>query len=332
MLYLIAVLAAVLVVGVVYLSRLPKDYRVCRGLVIRAERQAVFDRVRDTPSWREWSPWLLHEPDARLAFSPHPDQPGGGYAWDGRYIGAGTLTHDRFVDQERIDQTLVFRRPFKSRAQTWWEFAVVEGGTRVTWNMRGSMPLLLRPMLPMLREMIAKDYDLGLAMLRGRLDPEADRPRITFEGETDRAPVSALTIPFSGGMEAMVQAMEQGFPKLAGALEQQGRAPTGAPFTAYHRVDPKKKRFECELAVPSDAPVDGGGFEFKRFAGGKYYQVTLLGSYDFLELAWYAAYAHLRMYKRRIDKRRPTLEVYENDPGDTPNRNDLRTTLYLPLR
>ncbi len=330
--YMLAIPAAALAAGAVYLSRLPKDYSVRRSLIIKAERRTVFDKVRDTPSWQEWSPWLLHEPDAKLAFSADADQPGGGYSWDGQYIGAGTLTHDRFEGQERIDQTLEFRRPFKSRAAVWWEFADAEGGTEVTWNMRGSMPFLLRPMIPTMREMIAKDYDLGLALLRGRLDPDAERPLIAFEGNTDLEPVSALTIPFSGGMEAMVQAMEQGLPKLAAYLDEQGSAPTAAPFSAYHKVGIKHKRFDCDIAVPAAMEVDPGSFSRKTFAGGKHFKVTLTGSYDFLELAWYAAVGHARMRKLKVDKRRPMLEVYENDPTKAAGSNALRTALYLPLR
>jgi effector-binding domain-containing protein len=274
----------------------------------------------------------LHEPDAKLRFSSDADQPGGSYSWDGQYIGAGTLTNDRFEGKERIDQILEFRRPFKSRAMVWWEFADAEGGTEVTWNMRGSMPLLFRPMIPMMREMIAKDYELGLALLRGRLDPEAEHPVIAFEGETDLDPVSALTIRFTGGMEAMVQAMEQGFPKIAAYLCEQGSAPIGAPFSAYHKVDIKNKRFDCDIAIPAAAEIASDSFKRKTFDGGKHFTVTLTGSYHFLELAWYAAVGHLRMRKLKVDKRRPMLEVYENDPTSVSDSNALRTTLYLPLR
>jgi effector-binding domain-containing protein len=78
--------------------------------------------------------------------------------------------------------------------------------------------------------------------------------------------------------------------------------------------------------------IADGDFDRKTFAGGKHFKVTLTGSCDFLELAWYAAVGHSRMLKLKIDKRRPMLEVYENDPNSVANSNELRTTLYLPLR
>lgn len=332
MLTALTILAIALATGLVYLSRLPKDYEVRRSLTMRADSQGVFDRVRDFRTWGDWSPWLLHEPDAKRQFSAAEDQPGGSYAWDGRYIGAGRLTHVRFAAPGRIEQRLEIQRPFKSGSDVWWEFAETEGGTEVAWCLRGSMPFLLRPMIPLVREMIGKDYELGLALLRGQLDPDATRPELRFEGETTLQPQSTLFIPFSGGMEAMVRAMDDGFPRLAGHLASLGIAPGGPRFSAYHKVNLKKNRFECDIAIPAPAETTAGPFARKDFRGGRYYRVSLTGSYDFLALAWYAAVAHTRMLKLKLDKHRPMLEVYENDSSGVASNKDLRTTLYLPLR
>lgn len=332
MLTALTILAIALAGGLVYLSRLPKDYEVRRSLTLRADRQAVFDRVRDFRSWDDWSPWLLHEPDAKRDFSTAEDQPGGSYTWDGRAIGAGRLTHVRFDSPGRIEQRLEIQRPFKSGSDVRWEFAETDDGTEVAWCLRGSMPFLLRPMIPLVRQMIGKDFELGLALLRGQLDPDAPQPELRFEGETSLQPQSALVIPFSGGMEVMVRAMEDGFPRLAGHLASLGVAPDGPPFSAYHKVNMKKNRFECDMAIPAPADTAAGPFARKDFSGGRYYRVTLTGSYDFLELAWYAAVAHARMLKLKLDKHRPMLEVYENDPSVVENPKELRTGLYLPLR
>jgi hypothetical protein len=42
--------------------------------------------------------------------------------------------------------------------------------------------------------------------------------------------------------------------------------------------------------------------------------------------------SHLRMYKLKQDSARPSLEVYENDPESVTHSNEIRTTLYIPLR
>lgn len=332
MLPLLAIPAAAAAAGIVYLSRLPGDYHVRRSLRIKADRQTVFDRIRDTPSWGEWSPWLMHEPDASVRFSDHPDQEGGTYSWDGKLIGAGTLTQARFQGRERIEQTLAFKRPFKSQAQVAWDLAEVEDGTEVTWSMRGGMPFLLRPMIPSMTRMIGNDYTLGLAMLRGCLEPDAERPIIRFDGIDELAPINALTIPFKGGLEDLIEAMQTGFSGLAAHITAQGSEPTGKRLAAYHKVNIKKMLFDCDIAIPTAQEVNDGGFIRKTFPGGKTFTVTLEGKYEFLELAWHAAMCHLQMHKLKVDSGRPALEVYENDVDEVADSNALRTRLRVPLR
>lgn len=332
MLTALIVLATVALAGLVYLGSLKGRYEVRRSLSMAVERSTVFDRIRDLTHWRDWSPWLIHEPGTRLRFSDHPDQEGGWYTWEGERVGAGRLTHVRFDPPRRIEQRIEFSRPFKSVCSVWWELEEGDGQTEVSWCMRGRLPFLFRFMTANLERTIARDYDLGLAMLRGTLDPHADRPFITFVGETMLPQAEALTIPFSGDLDAMVNAMETGFPRLAEHVARAGREPTGPPFTAYHKVNPAKGMFQCDLAVPVSGDVPADGLIRKTLGGGHYYEVRLRGSYDFLEPAWYSAMAHVRMLKLKRDGSRPSLEVYANDHRSVTHAGDLETALYIPLR
>lgn len=166
-----------------------------------------------------------------------------------------------------------------------WEFSERNGQTEVTWGMRGRMPFFLRFLTPMTVAMIEKDYDLGLARLRGILDPQAERPEIRFLGETQTVPRTALTIPFSGDMDSMVKAMEEGFSRLLEHVQGQGKSPAGPLFAAYHKVSPKTMHFECDIALPVTEDVSPGSFAFKRLGGGRCFSVEVQGSYSFLGLA-----------------------------------------------
>ncbi|MCG8427580.1 MAG: SRPBCC family protein [Chromatiales bacterium] len=334
MTWILALLAAILAGGLIYLATREGNYTVARSLSMAVDQQAAFDKVRDLRTWHEWSPWLMHEPATSLEFSDNPDQEGGFYTWDGQMVGAGRLMHVTLDTPTRIEQKIEFTRPFKSVCRVWWEFSTQDSGeTLVSWNMQGQMPFLMRFMTAMMVPMIEKDYTLGLAMLRGRLDPQAARPVIEFPGEAEFEATTALTIAFAGGMEQMVEAMESGFPKLKTQVEATDNTITAAPFTAYHRVDPKKGQFECDLAIPATETTEEGEFVRKTLGGGgRYFKVTLQGSYEFLELAWYSAMSHLRMKKLKLDTSRPSLEVYENDPASVDHSNEIRTALYLPIK
>ena len=328
----LAVLALIVIGALIYLASLNGDYEVRRSLLMDVDRQIAFDKIRDFRSWSEWSPWLMHEPDTRLEFSETPGQEGGWYRWDGKRVGAGKLTHVRLDSPFRIEQRIDFLRPFKSTSSVWWEFTENEGQTEIAWNMAGTMPFFFRFMTPMMSMMIAKDYDLGLAMLRGVLDPQAEKPVISFEGETKLDARSALTIPFKGELDEMIAEMTDGFPKLKTHVRESGQSLAGMPFTAYHRVNPKQKYFECDIAVPVTQETPDGGFVRRSLGGGKYFRVDLKGSYSFLELAWHSAMSHARMLKLKMDSSRPSLEVYDNDPETVAHTNDIQTSLYIPVK
>jgi len=332
MIIILVILALIIVAVLVYLAPLNGSYEVRRSLLMNVDRETVFNKIRDFKSWGEWSPWLMHEPDTRLEFSESPDQAGGWYSWEGKRVGAGKLTHITIDSPKLIEERIEFVRPFKSTNSVRWEFEQKDGQTEVSWNMQGTMPFFFRFMAPMMTVMIGKDYDLGLAMLRGKLDPQAETPSINFEGETELDSMLALTIPFKGGMDAMITAMTDGFPKLTTHVEQTGGGLTGRPFTAYHKVNPKTMYFECDIAVPVGQDATEGDFVRKTLGAGKYFQVSVKGSYNFLELAWYSAMSHVRMLKLKMDKSRPSLEVYENDPETVAHTNEIHTTLYIPIR
>ncbi|MES9993309.1 MAG: SRPBCC family protein [Candidatus Thiodiazotropha sp.] len=330
---LLIVIAIIVAIPLIYLAMLDGSFKVRRSLAIAASQKSLFDKIRDFRSWSDWSPWLMHEPETLLTFSDTPDQLGGWYSWDGKTIGAGRLTHEKFIGEERIEQRIEFKRPFKSVCSVWWEFEPIdENTTRVHWNMAGSMPFLLRFMAKKMPDYISKDYDTGLYMLRGELETDAEVPRIAFEGPAELPDQSALTIHFEGYLEALKTAMMEGFPKLGSYIDEHRISSTGCPFTIYHKVDLKSMHFNCDMAIPVATDTSSSDFEIKSYSGGRYYKTTLQGSYEFLELAWYQAYAHLQMQKIKPLHRQPSREVYENDPTTVSNTNQIVTSIYIPIK
>lgn len=327
----IIVLALVIAAVMLYSSLFERHYKVCRSLTMTADRERVFEKLRDLASWDDWSPWLLHEPTAKRELADEPTKEGGWYTWDGQEIGAGKLTHVKLVEPEYIKQRIEFRRPFKSAADVTWELADKNGETEVTWCIRGEMPLHLGFLTPMVKRMLVQDYDLGLLMLRSTLDPEAERPEIRFAGEAELPTCTALTIPFKGELHNLIAAMKEGLPKLVGHVRDQG-TPIGPPFSVYYKANPKTMHFDCDMAMPVDDRTPDGEFERKEIPGGNYYKVEHRGSYDFLGLAWYSAMSHLQMSKTKMDRSRPSFEFYENDPNEVAHSNEILTTLYIPVR
>ena len=332
-----ALLAVIVIAGVLaYLALQPAGLNVRRSRVVRCTPEAAFDLVRDLRRARDWSPWLLHEPSAELTYSDEPDAARGWYAWDGALIGAGRIAQVALHPPERIEQRIAFKRPFESTAAVTWEFAATEQdgapATEIFWTMRGRVPLLRRFIGPRMTQVCGKDFELGLTRLRALLDPSAPKLDIRFPGVLHLPAQSALTIPFDGGLQDMIRAMDEGFPRLAGAVVERGIEPSGPPFTAYHVADPKAGRFRCDIAMPVPPDTDPGELTLKHFAGGAFEVTEVQGSYDFMELAWHAAMGHLRMAKRTWERTRPMLEIYVTGPDTAAGDDELLTRICVPVR
>lgn len=315
----------------VYLSSLDGKYKVDRSLIINAPITQVYNTVVDFKTWPEWSPWLMHEPETEIVYSDHHQQAGGHYSWDGKLVGAGKLTHQQLIANQSIKQKIEFIRPFKSICSVGWSFKEVNGQTEVHWTMQGSMPFLFRFMTKKTVDMISKDYDLGLNLLNGFVNKDNPHPKITFCGVEKLDDFQYAYRSYKGGLQGMVTAMEQAFPALFEQTENAGIT-QGSPLTLYHKVDTDKMYFECDMAIPLSQQPDNASIKVKTFSGGRYYKVECQGEYRFLELAWYKAYSHLYMLKLKPDMKRPSLEVYDNNPQEIANSNEIKTSLYVPVK
>ena len=325
-------LGLLLIGGLAYLAALGGTLEVRRSIRIRAPAARVYQRLRDLRSWETWSPWLIHDRQALLSYSDETDRVGGWYAWDSRMLGAGRLTHVALDEAHTLIQRLEFFRPFKSQSEVRWELQPKGEDTEVSWSMRGAIPFWLRWLLPKLTRAQEQDFDLGLAMLRGTLEPGADFPRIDFEGPVEQPAQSYLCKRFSGSLEAMKQAMQTGYPELMRAAQDHGCKPTGPILAIYHRFNANTRSTVCDLALPVEAATAPAGYQLLSLPQGRYFRVTLRGGYEFLEAAWNSAFGHLRMAKLKYDGKRPPIEIYDTNPSQVGSSQDLLTSIYLPLR
>ena len=324
----LAILAAVLLSIVVYLSKLDGRLQVRRSLEIDATPETVFGAIVDFKSWPEWSPWLMHEADAKVVFSDDYQQEGGSYNWDGKLIGAGKLSHVTIKPHSRIDQKIEFMRPFRSVSQVCWELDERDGKTGVSWEMNGRMPFLFRFMARRMQPVIERDYDLGLALLNGYLNHSAPHPSIRFIGPVELEDFNYWAIPCNGNLRQIEKARQQAIETLTAAAAGK----TGLALTLYHQFDPLAAQYRAEIAIPVTDKMPLSNYTRRQFSGGRYYQMTLRGDHRFLPLGWHALSCHCRMHRVRLDLARPALEIYHDNPEESSDSNQITTALYIPTR
>lgn len=322
------IVAAVLLAAIVWLACLDGRFRVERNLEIAAPAQFAFEAVADLKSWPEWSPWLLHEADAELAFSDDCRQPGGYYTWEGKRLGAGKLTNLELLPHTRIEQEIEFLRPYRARNRITWGFENRGEKTLASWQMSGRMPFLLRFMASKMEPAIGRDFELGLALLNGYVNADADHLSIEFGEAEVLEDFSYWAIPCNGNLRQL----EAARPSAIDMLNRAADGKTGLALTLYHRFDPYKGDYRAEIAIPVAASTPASNYTQREFLGGRYSRLTLHGDHRFLPLGWHALYAHCRLYRLKIDRARPALEIYQQLPRQGADSIRVTTALYAPLK
>jgi effector-binding domain-containing protein/uncharacterized protein YndB with AHSA1/START domain len=326
--WILTAIAITVLAPLIYLASLNGSFRVRRSLEIEAPLEQVFAAVVDLKSWPQWSPWLLHEPDAELIYSDDYQAEGGYFSWAGKVVGAGKLTHLEIRPQRSIHQQIEFLKPFRSVNQVDWEFEKLGGKTLVSWEMSGRMPFLFRFMAKRMEPMIGRDYELGLALLGGYLNRAMAHPVLVIAGPEELEDFGYWAIPCIGNLRQLEAARRSSIETLRG----NAAARIGLSLTLYQGFDPYAAQFQAEIAVPVNDNPPPSNYRLRRFAGGQYIKMTLRGDLRFVPLAWHAVASHCRLHKLKIEPQRPALEIYGDDPGVAVDDNRTTTTLYLPIK
>ncbi|MEZ6088371.1 MAG: GyrI-like domain-containing protein [Pirellulaceae bacterium] len=301
-----------------------------RTTQINATADAVFDVISDFGTWTTWSPWLAADPDAQVTVTDDAASVGSIYRWQGEIVGEGEIEHKVLQRPDRIEDELRFIKPWRSQAKTSFSIEPASNAAQVTWTMKGSLPWFMFWMVPMMKRMIAMDYDRGLRMLAEHVETGKVLSKTEIVGEVTLPAMDMIGQHGACDFADIGPAMEQAFSKAchsadASAMEE------GDMISVYHKTDLKCQRFEFTSGFLVDAantiPVE---LEHCHLPAGKALHVRHIGSYSNLGNAWSAAYQYAR-YKKLKPSRAKSFEIYRNNAAIVP-KEDLITDVYIPLK
>ncbi len=170
MLKKILIVLVLAIAGVlIYAATKPDTFQVQRKATIAAPPDKVFALIDDFHRWGEWSPWEKLDPAMTRTFEGPASGPGAVYAWKGnKDVGQGRMEIAESTPPSRIAIKLDFIEPMESNNVTEFVLAPKDGGTEVTWTMRGPSPYLTKLMDTVvgMDRMIGKDFEAGLANMK----------------------------------------------------------------------------------------------------------------------------------------------------------------------
>lgn len=309
------------------------EFSVSRSIEIDASPEKVFDVVADYSTWPAWSPWLLAEPEARVSISDDPGSVGSRYAWEGSIVGHGELEHQTLEPGRRINDQIRIRKPWKSDSKVAFEFEKVGNGTRVTWQMNGSMPLMMGWMVPMMKTLIGMDYQRGLKMLREWIETGTIQSETEIRGVVPFGPLRVVGVRRSATVDDCADIMCGAITEAVDRLQAAGLPMDDLAASVYHDFNTKSGVFEFTVGfvMPLNAGAAPDGMsDWLAPATIDAFCVAHTGSYQHLGNPWNAAHQNVRGRKLK-QSRLGAVELYRNNPENTPEA-ELVTEIYLPLR
>lgn len=92
---------------------LPKDYTISHTVTINKPQKEVYEYARMLKNQKEWSVWVMADPNIKLTYSGEDGTVGASQSWEGNDdVGSGSQTITK-LDGERIDVDLHFIKPFE---------------------------------------------------------------------------------------------------------------------------------------------------------------------------------------------------------------------------
>jgi uncharacterized protein YndB with AHSA1/START domain len=160
----------VIVVGILVLAAVkPEQIHIQRQIHVNSSKGAVFALVNNFRSWPSWAPQDKDDPTMARTYHGSPSGSGARSDWSstGR-AGSGKMTIVQSTPPDKVVIEVEFDKPFRAHNVNEFNFEAADGGTRVTWSMKGTNAYLMKVMslwIDMDR-MMGKHFDDGLRNLK----------------------------------------------------------------------------------------------------------------------------------------------------------------------
>lgn len=306
-------------------------FNVSRSIVIDCLAVEAFQQVKDFSTWTEWSPWLPADPDAVVTISDDPASADSHYHWEGDLVGEGHMANLELNEGQSIRQSLEFIKPWKSKSSVTWEFAKVDGGTKVTWNMLGSLPWFMFWMKGMMKGFISMDYDRGLMKLKDLIEVGSVPSTTEVRGVEKVGRLRMFGVRNICRLDELGPQMTQSFTTAEAAFSGAGLSHDGDMISVYTKLNIGKGTFDYISGYVVDVSADcPDGLVEWTTPDTNAYVVSHKGPYRHLGNAWGIANQHVR-YKKLKMRKSGDFEIYRTNP-DQVDEAEVVTDIYLPLK
>jgi effector-binding domain-containing protein/ribosome-associated toxin RatA of RatAB toxin-antitoxin module len=335
--YLFFLLLIIIIGSAIYFGTQDGAFDIQDSEVIPAPPEVIFNKVNDYKSWEKWGPWKKEDSTLAFTYAEKTSGEGASYSWEGDM--SGSMTTTKVIPNKEIYQDLMLKTPAGERNnKVYWTFEKVEGGTKVTWGMKGEHTLIDKAYYAI------SGFDFNTAMhemnksgLDGIAEEVAEDMKqysINVDGVTQYGGGYYMYTTTVAKQDEVDQKMAPLMNEVLGFVEKHNLNMAGKPFTIYNEIDNANNTviFSAGIPVkeqvitPEGSPVVCGFMD--RVTAIK---ISLKGNYKHLSEAYLKGRQYISENGHQIDTSRKMFEVYITDPSEVPNPADWLTEIYIPI-
>jgi effector-binding domain-containing protein len=328
------ILAAIIAIFLIVAAIAPKDLNVERSTTIDASAEAIFPHVKYFEKRNAWYPWGQDDPTNKTTIEGEDGTVGAMSKWEGETTGKGHQTITALEENKNVETDLIFTEPYESEAKTYLTLQPGENGTEVTWGLKSKMPYPMNIMLLFgnMTEVLAKDYDNGLSMLKDIVEEEAANAPAgtTYEIQEVELPERYfLAIREEINMDKLTERYAENLPAVFQACEKNKVETTGMPCGLFYSWDEETGTTDVAHCAPIAKKVSLEGYECITLPAGKVLIVDYYGPYE----GSVAAHEAITKYceEKGVEPKMPVIEQYITDPGAEPDPSKWLTKIYYQI-
>lgn len=310
----------------------PRSFDSSRSIRVDAPQEVVIPYITSLKKQMDWGPWKDQDPGMKLSYEGEDRTVGFKSSWEGKVAGKGTQEIVA-LPAGGLESELTFFMPWgESKSTGYMQTASVDGGTDITWGLRGQNGFVSRIFAVFMNmdNALGEMFDTGLTTLKSLIESDiaqeykgyrvqvTDFPARTYVAARDKVAMDGIS-PF----------MARHLPRIRAALAQAGAEITGPPSGLYYVWDETTGTSEMATGYPVSTATTVPETEVLYIAAGKCLSVDYYGPYE------NTADAHLAIDEfiktTAVKTTMPVIEEYITDPQSEPDPKKWLTRIYYLL-
>lgn len=332
--YILLLILLAIIAITVYIGTQNSQYDIKRSKVINIPQPVLFNYINDYKNWEDWGPWGEEDKSIQYTFAEKTHGEGASFSWIGKE-GEGRMKTVKTMENDSIFQKIYFGDGEPDNII--WGFEKTGNGTKVTWQMKGKMPFMMKFFSFFkggVENMMAPMFEKGLNNIDNLLVKELKNYTVKVNGLTRKSGVYYIKQTVTCKIPSLSKNMGIMFRKITKFAKDNNITVNGSPFAIYYKYDTTNGIVTFSTCLPIAEEIftsEGSDIEGGRFYSYLALKTTLTGDYSHSKEAWDKAYAEIAKHKWMEDHAGKYIEVYKVGMNETRRASKWVTEIYIPI-